>query len=894
MNGIALLTEFRESQAENAFAGLVRHYTNLVYSVARRRTGNDVQAGEITQLVFIRLARTAPRLKDDFELVAWLHRTTVNASIDFWRSESRRRAREEQAVSMQLESSATDDAWHTLAPALDQALNELAETDRRTLLLRFFQGQSMRELGAALGISEDAAKMRVSRALERLRDHLARSGVTCGVAALGALLTERAVEAAPAAFADSLAQFRFPAAAGLGWIASMGMVVSTLPPLKLAAGMAAVVLATGTLLWVLDSQTGPAVRPPSTITLTAGASAALATNNESIPTDNTLKNAAVVGEPDPLMLLLRVADARKRLVSGTVEYTLFAERFLTPVRETNFLRFKSVFDGSRRWFESSGREYRYVKVGSDAAKEADPIIAAQGLDREGAVKAGLLASFEAHIVTLADGTNYLKHRETDGRPDGVIVDDPEKGPGKSGDYFLDFRCLGLSTFLYHGSTIDGCLGYIRAKSIKLVGRELVEGVDAWHVRVIPHYDTPLDFWIDIARPERLLKCLAGKDVVVSRYDANSRDPLPSQVHIEEYRDGAQLQFRRRFDRVSATFDLPVDPALWTMAGLGMPVGTVVNDLRIHRSIGYWNGVGLSASPPPARASKSARTVEPVVPVDRAELLASLETMPESDAGFDAAEWILLNTPDGPEVERAAEAIQAHHLSSPRLQRLARDLERFRHRSARPLLEGVLRDNPKIDIRATACAALATMLKDQCDHGKDVKLAAEAEAMLERVIAEFATVPPDGPTFALRARRDLRELRTASVGKPAPDFSTEDIEGHAIRLSEFRGQIVVLVFWSGDFRSERENHHNVEEQVSGKQVKVIGINMDSKREKAKSVVEQIEFQGTTILEGRDGPIATAWNINSWPTVIVVDSDGVIRYRGHYSQELHQILKKLAGI
>ncbi len=894
MNGIALLTEFRESQAENAFAGLVRHYTNLVYSVARRRTGNDAQAGEITQLVFIRLARTAPTLKNDSELVAWLHRTAVNASIDFWRSESRRRAREEQAVSMQLESSATDNEWHTVAPALDEALDQLAETDRRTLLLRFFQGQSMRELGETLGISEDAAKMRVSRALERLRDRLARSGVTCGAAGLGALLAERAVEAAPVAFSEALARFRFPAAVGIGWIASMGMIVSTLPALKLAAGVAALALAAGTLIWMLSAKTEQAIRPPSTIAQTTGASMETSPNGDPIPTNSTLENAAVAGEPDPLMLLLRVADARKRLVSGTVEYTLFSERFLTPVRETNYLRFKSVFDGSRRWFESFGREYRYVKTGSDAAKEADPIIAAQGLDREGAVKAGLLASFEAHIVTLADGTNYMKHRETDGRPDGVIVDDPEKGPGKSGDYFLDFRCLGLATFLHHGSTIDGCLGYIRAKSIKLVGRELLDGIDTWHVRVIPDSDQPLDFWIDVARPERLLKHLAGRNVVVSRYDDNNRDPLPSQVQVEDYRDGARLQYRRRFDRVSAVFDLPVDPNLWTMAGLGMPVGTAVNDQGNYRRIGYWNGVGLSASPPAARPSKFAPAAEPAVPINRAELLATLATMPESEAGLDAAEWLLLNTPDGPEVERAAEAIQAHHLSSPRLQRLARDLDRFRHRCARPLLEGILRDNPKAPVRATACATLATMLKDQSDHGKDVKLAAEAEAMLERVIAEFATIPPDGPTFAERAKRDLRELRTASVGKRAPEFLAEDVEGHPIRLSDYRGQTVVLLFWSGDFRGERDDHRAVEELVAGKSVKFVGINIDPKRDKAKAVVEQIEFGGSTILEGRDGPIATAWNINSWPTVILVDAEGIIRYRGPYSRELHQMLMKLVGI
>ena len=157
MNGTTLLADFRKSRSESAFGELVRRYTNLVYSVARRRTGNDSLAQEVTQLVFIRLARTAPRLEGDAELVAWLHRTTVNASIDLWRSESRRRAREEQAVAMQIETP-NDDAWHVLAPALDEALNDLPEADRQTLLLRYFHHQSMRDMGSAVGISEDAAK----------------------------------------------------------------------------------------------------------------------------------------------------------------------------------------------------------------------------------------------------------------------------------------------------------------------------------------------------------------------------------------------------------------------------------------------------------------------------------------------------------------------------------------------------------------------------------------------------------------------------------------------------------------------------------------------------------------------------------------------------------------
>lgn len=103
MNGTELLAEFRDNRSETAFGELVRRYTNLVYSVAKRRLGNDSLAQETTQLVFIRLAKTVPKLQGDNELAAWLHRTTVHISIDLWRSESRRRAREANAAVMHAE-----------------------------------------------------------------------------------------------------------------------------------------------------------------------------------------------------------------------------------------------------------------------------------------------------------------------------------------------------------------------------------------------------------------------------------------------------------------------------------------------------------------------------------------------------------------------------------------------------------------------------------------------------------------------------------------------------------------------------------------------------------------------------------------------------------------------
>src|SRR6266446_974640 len=118
MNGTDLLADFRANRSEGAFTALVRRYTNLVYSVARRRLSNDSLAQEVTQMVFIRLAKAAPNLRGDAQLVAWLHRTTVHVSIDLWRAETRRRAREEHAVAMQADP-LENIAWNEMAPVLD-------------------------------------------------------------------------------------------------------------------------------------------------------------------------------------------------------------------------------------------------------------------------------------------------------------------------------------------------------------------------------------------------------------------------------------------------------------------------------------------------------------------------------------------------------------------------------------------------------------------------------------------------------------------------------------------------------------------------------------------------------------------------------------------------------
>ncbi len=222
-----LLRMFQTDRSEAAFAGLVRQYSGLVYSVARRRLPNATLAEDITQIVFIRLAQSPPRVGTAAELAAWLHRTTLHVAIDTWRAETRRHSREQRAAVLENESvPAEGSLWEEISPQLDAALDQLDDDDRQALLLRFFSSKPMREIGASFGISEDAAKMRVRRALDRLRDKLGIPAAGA-VGVLAATLESRALELVPATLTSQLRLIKLPTAIaattlGLGsWLTSL-------------------------------------------------------------------------------------------------------------------------------------------------------------------------------------------------------------------------------------------------------------------------------------------------------------------------------------------------------------------------------------------------------------------------------------------------------------------------------------------------------------------------------------------------------------------------------------------------------------------------------------------------------------------------------------------------
>lgn len=192
-----LLRAYVRDGAQEAFAALVQRHLGLVFSAARRQVQSHDLAQDVTQLVFIALAREGRRIGPKTPVAAWLYLVTRRTALNLLRSEARRHAREQAALELAAMKS-DPPAWPRLDRWLEEAMAELSQTDGSALLLRFFENKSLREVGAALGVSEDAAQKRISRALEQLRAGFARRGVAVTAAGLAMQLSAHAIEVVPA------------------------------------------------------------------------------------------------------------------------------------------------------------------------------------------------------------------------------------------------------------------------------------------------------------------------------------------------------------------------------------------------------------------------------------------------------------------------------------------------------------------------------------------------------------------------------------------------------------------------------------------------------------------------------------------------------------------------
>lgn len=263
-NDALLLRRYTEEHSEPAFRELVQRHLPLVYSSALRRcNGNTHAAADVAQRVFIALAQQARFLMRHAVLTAWLYATTRNIAVDFVRAEQRRHAHEQLAHTMQeIVSPAEASAdWNQLRPVLEHIMDELGDADREAVLLRFFDQRSFAEIGAALKVSEDAARMRTDRALDKLRALLAKRGIASTSTALALVLANQAVGTVPAGLAADITGASLLGAAAAAPAGLVAATIAFMTATKTAAvmGVAALIAITTAVYQSIEARSSAAM-----------------------------------------------------------------------------------------------------------------------------------------------------------------------------------------------------------------------------------------------------------------------------------------------------------------------------------------------------------------------------------------------------------------------------------------------------------------------------------------------------------------------------------------------------------------------------------------------------------------------------------------------------------
>jgi len=253
-----LLHTYVETGDEAAFATLVERHKGLVYGSALRQTNNPALAEEITQAVFIVLARKASTLKSGTILSGWLFRATRFIACDALKAEHRRVQREQASFAMNSPAQnsangANENIWQEISPVLDEALTRLGDKDRNALLLRFFEQKNLTEVGQSLGVGEDGARKRVERALDKLRGLLGQRGVVIPSAVLATVLVANAVPSVPATLTIGAAATGTAATASLV-TGALGFMALSKTKIALAVVATLLVVNTGVLITVLVIQ----------------------------------------------------------------------------------------------------------------------------------------------------------------------------------------------------------------------------------------------------------------------------------------------------------------------------------------------------------------------------------------------------------------------------------------------------------------------------------------------------------------------------------------------------------------------------------------------------------------------------------------------------------------
>jgi RNA polymerase sigma factor (sigma-70 family) len=418
-----LLLRYSETGSDAAFTELVRRYVDLVFGAAMRRTGGDAHlSADVSQHVFTALARNARMLASDTVLAAWLHTATRNAALKLMISEQRRRARESVAGALHEVNATTGPLdWEKLRSLLDSEIDALPAADRTSLVLRFFERRPFAEIGAKLRISEDAARMRTERALEKLRVGLSRHGISSTGTALAAVVTAQPLVSAPAGLAATLAAHSLAAvsAGTIGATLATFMTAKIIIPVTLSA-IAAFAIGAYSGLNHARAEPPPLVSPSPQLTQTI---TSLRDENHRLSAEvERLKSGLSQTEATNAALQARVSAAARAAAASSTQVgrspNLGVERYELQQAVLNNLR--QIAAARDQYIKANGRppEGLHVLVGRTSDKYIKTVRTVGGEDYSGLA----MTPGGALTVTTPDGIVVTYD------PSGATTTTPEVPP----------------------------------------------------------------------------------------------------------------------------------------------------------------------------------------------------------------------------------------------------------------------------------------------------------------------------------------------------------------------------------------------------------------------------------------------------------------------------------
>jgi thiol-disulfide isomerase/thioredoxin len=308
----------------------------------------------------------------------------------------------------------------------------------------------------------------------------------------------------------------------------------------------------------------------------------------------------------------------------------------------------------------------------------------------------------------------------------------------------------------------------------------------------------------------------------------------------------------------------------------------------------------------------------------ARMMELVESAPDDPAVVDALIWVVSFGGQTEQVEDAIVRLDRDHVQNPKVGQVTGRLARHMSPAAERLLRAIAEKNPVRSVQGRASFDLARLLRDEARFVRQLKLnkefaarvtqlhgpertealrakdpdalAIEAESLFEDVVEKFGSTNGPESDLAKDAEAELYEIRGLAIGKTAPEITGEDLNGRPMKLSDFRGKVVVLDFWGdwcGPCRAMYPHERSLVKRLDGKPFALLGINSDSDSLKLRARMKEENVTWPFWRDGgsTQGPIATAWNIHGWPTIYVLDHKGVIRYKGVRGEAMDKAVNTL---